>query len=863
MEMTQPPHRNPGQETAGPPPTGKGDPPPTQGIPQPQPGSSGNQGVPTPAQQANPGPTTKPPLPRPGDSNPPSPSVPPSPDKVVGTLKPLEILAKPTTLVVSRLPRDRNGTTFASLAEACGAALPNQETIIEIRDNGPLFETPVQINGRRIVIRPAKSYRPLLAWDVQPSSVARSPYLFTVNQGVLRLENLDLVLKYTETGQTGLGGLIQVENGELWAESCTVSASGHQRSDFAVVQLGSGACKCRLDRCYLRGADLRAVSAQAPQADIMLRGCLVVGGNRPVLDVLGKSGTPGTSLRIAQSTLVAGQTMLRVRPVSPADKEPAIRLLAWDTLLARFGTQTGGELLALEQDVRATNISWEAVNCLYAGWQTLLRQGEKTIAANDLNGWHAQWQQKQGDMALEPTWPAVVDADPSDTPPAVFRTTGHVAYAGTAGASSLGCDLAALPPVREKWLWLTYERFAAPDYFVPSADQAPEIPTQPEGLFHGGQLDVSTLDLGVYLREKVKPLQAGPRIVMHLYGKGKAPTSPIRIKGASLVLYFEPSQKEEDRPYLVPANAADKEAWIEVEDGNLDVLGGSLRYPNVRGLALPSYLLKVTGGDLRISGCELRGPLGQASSSYQGLIQFVGTGGSPAIGAWSADQAPIRECAIMDSVLLSGRNCIHSGSAGTRVRLTNCVAVAAGDLLHLNPNPAPTPRQRAQCILDHDTIAARRAVVGLQDAGSWTPPVEPVLLQARSDVFLAPFGAVSPPTALLLFEGEALAHGLVVWQEEGSVYDKRIRDYAALEQGATSPAAQQEALWTRLWGPAGERRPFVREWPTGRSIDLDNPKLERLVLPPTIRQQIKGRPPGADVEQLGLLKKSVTGPRNP
>jgi hypothetical protein len=809
-------------------------------------------------------------LPRPGDTNPPSQPTQQQPDKLVGPIKPLEPLPQSSILVVNRFVDERKGPSFGSLAEACAAALPNRETIIEIRDNGPLFETSVPITGRRVVIRPAKGYRPLLAWDVQPGGATRLPYLFSVSQGAIRLENLDLVVKCTEAGQAGLGGLIRVDNGEVAAEGCTISVSGRQRSDFAVIQLASGACACRLDRCYLRGVDLMALNVLTPQAEIMLRGCLIVGGNRPLLDVLGKGGSFRTNVSVAQSTLVAGHTLLRVRPASPLDKEPAIHFLGWDTLLARFGIQGGGELLDLQDDVGTTNMKWEAVNCLYAGWQSLLRQGAKTIAGNDLDGWHAQWQQKAGDMALELTWPAVLDADPSETPPANFRTTGEkVARGGTAGATFLGCDLAALPPVRDKWLWLTYERFPIADYFVPSADQAPEIATQPEGFFHGARLDVTTVDLGAYLREVLKTQPPGPKIVMHLHGKGKAPCSPIRIKGASLVLYFEPSQKEEERLFLAPANAADREAWIEVEDGNLDLLGACLRYPNSRGVSVPAYLLKITSGDLRIAGCELRGVLGQAGPSFQGLIRFAGAGsvgaGSGSVGAGSPDPAPtgMHECALTDSVLLSGKGCIHGSSAGTRIRLTNCVAVAGGEVLHLDPNPAVTQRQQAQCILDHNTIAARRAVVDLREGSSWVPPVAPILVQAKSNVFLAAFGAVSPPSALLVFEGDALAHGLMVWQEVGSIYDKRIRDFAALEQTTVSPVAQPESLWTRLWGPAGERRPFVREWPSYRSFDLDNPKLERLALPPTIRQQIKGRPPGADIEQLGLLKKSTSGPRNP
>src|SRR5262249_52933735 len=105
-------------------------------------------------------------------------------------------------------------------------------------------------------------------------------------------------------------------------------------------------------------------------------------------------------------------------------------------------------------------------------------------------------------------------------------------------------------------------------------------------------------------------------------------------------------------------------------------------------------------------------------------------------------------------------------------------------------------------------------------------------------------------------------HGLMVWQDEGSAYDKRLRDHPAMEQqAAVSRPAQPDKLWTRLWGPPRERQPVVHEALLPQPIDLDAPKLDLLGLPLAIRKQIKGRPPGADLEQLGLFKRQTTKPK--
>jgi len=84
------------------------------------------------------------------------------------------------------------------------------------------------------------------------------------------------------------------------------------------------------------------------------------------------------------------------------------------------------------------------------------------------------------------------------------------------------------------------------------------------------------------------------------------------MKGSSLVLYFEPPEDNRERLVLVPRNAADREALIEVEGGSCDIVGGKIRFPNTRNLPVPQYLIKVQGGHLTVVGCHLEGPLDQA-----------------------------------------------------------------------------------------------------------------------------------------------------------------------------------------------------------------------------------------------------------
>jgi hypothetical protein len=389
--------------------------------------------------------------------------------------------------------------------------------------------------------------------------------------------------------------------------------------------------------------------------------------------------------------------------------------------------------------------------------------------------------------------------------------------------------VAALPPARESWLVQTYDAFVPPSLDMPAADTPPEIPLAADGAYTGEELNLAEVNLGAYLASKRR---LAPRVVLHLTGAGEFRTDPIHIKGSTLVLYFPPHRSEAGRPLLMPQNGRDRDALIEVEDGGLEILNGGIRFDNARSLSMPACLLKVHGGDLRLVRVRLQGPLGQVPTDYRGLIDFQGSGDPARDGA--------RECVLSGAVLLSGRTGLHTRGAGTRVRLQQCVIVAGTEAFRFDPDPARSGRLNVHCLLDHTTVAAREAVIRLGDSATAGPLLEPILVQSRDSLFLAPFAA--GPAAMLVGEGDALARGLLIWRGDGNGYDKRLQ----------GPAY---SVWSNLWGPNGNRQPSSWALPA-RPVDLDDPDLSGLALPAGPRTTR----PGADLEQLGITAKGVRSP---
>jgi hypothetical protein len=334
-------------------------------------------------------------------------------DELRQAFLPPAIPPPPAKAVVLRVQRagGLGRGTFASLADACKQAAGGKVTVIEVHDNGPLFEPAIAVTGRSLVVRAGKGFRPLLAWDVP---AAKADQFLCVRQGNLTLEGLDVV-----AGETGGGpaALVEVRGGHVTARNCTFSASGKHAHGLAAVRLdrASGGRKppekvapsgglrpplagnCLLSRCFARGADLTALAVHTPGADVFIDRCLLVGGERPLVQVAG--GNAATALRVFRSTLTAGKTLLRVDPVGKEDSRPRVRWLLWDALLAQSDPQVDGDLLVLGPGVDTDRMNWRAVNCLYAGWKGLLA-GPAPVAGTDLGAWHKIWKLPEGDRSV-------------------------------------------------------------------------------------------------------------------------------------------------------------------------------------------------------------------------------------------------------------------------------------------------------------------------------------------------------------------------------------------------------------------------------------------------------------------------------
>src|SRR5262249_18266381 len=145
---------------------------------------------------------------------------------------------------------------------------------------------------------------------------------------------------------------------------------------------------------------------------------------------------------------------------------------------------------------------------------------------------------------------------------------------------------------------------------APFDGSAPTIPAPRDGRFHGTKLDLTTdIDVGSSLAQMQKQYGLGPRVVLRLGGKGgERLASPIRLKGSSLVLFFEePPDKKTPGLALKMGRSSAPVPLIDIEDGNLEIINGTLRTADLAASQV-SHLIKVKGGDIKLYRTRLEGP---------------------------------------------------------------------------------------------------------------------------------------------------------------------------------------------------------------------------------------------------------------
>jgi serine/threonine-protein kinase len=772
-------------------------------------------------------------------------------------------------LRVSRVPDAAADGLFGSLTEAftSQAASAAAPLVIEISDNGPIYSPGHVFKERHVVLRAGKGYRPLLVWDLGLDNT-----FIKVLKGSLTLENIDIAVRIPEaTAPARRWTLFHVADGAFTATGCTFSETG-KAPDAVVLTRFEGSVegsRCRFTRCYARGQQLVALDLNAPAAEVLFDGCLVVGGDQALVQVAAGMARP-PHLAVVRSTLIGSQTLMTVCGTGAGVDEPALRWFGWDALLSRAHKDAGGTLLALAPGCRTKGILWEAVNCLYAGWDNLLVGPQTITASKGRDQWCELWALKEGDGVRRDMWPLRENVNVETYPAEEYRPSEKcdVGVASTlSGDLPIGCDVDALPPARKEWVRLVPDQITPPPTVSDSGP--PKIPDADGQAYVGERVDIANLnppDIGVFLQHKLRERQKfAPKVVLRLYKTEKADVqlkfTPFTVPaGSSLAIYYEPKgdkpegDKPEDRqPLKVEVLYQSADAFLATEDGALELTNLELSLQERSPTFFPPVLLKVRG-DLRLHRCRLVTADKKTPSGLKALIDFHGSGEE------AADK-PARTLTISQSVLLSytaSPTCVRVFGPGARLHFQQALLVAAGDGVSFDFAPEFKARANVQCWLQNCTLAVRRSAVVFNNAPSAATSVEPVFVRSSECAFVNPFPGKHTPGVVLFQEGAPLSRGLFLWQSDGDAFDKRLHYLAASSTLDPSRLPRQDqVLWPTLWGSANVRE-LVTDADWAKLTFGADPwvvDLDRLEAPPVRGPGMKERTVGVKIADLGIVKR--------
>src|SRR5262249_39808225 len=191
---------------------------------------------------------------------------------------------------------------------------------------------------------------------------------------------------------------------------------------------------------------------------------------------------------------------------------------------------------------------------------------------------------------------------------------------------------------------------------------------------------------------------------------------------------------------------------------------------------------------------------------------------------------------------------IHVQGIGARVLLSQTLLVAGGDAVQLALDPGFTGKANVQCSFDHATVAARGSVLHVPDVQLADPPAEPVVVQTHHCAFLNPFLTRGSRPGLVLYDGVAMAQGLLIWQSDTDAFDRRLWFASAPASGPLPDKPEDRAAWVALWGTPAIRHPTL-DLSVFRTLDADRWPLDKFA---------GLKIPGANLERLGLSRPSTT-----
>ena len=781
----------------------------------------------------------------------------------------------PERLITVQRYGEINGSgTFKDLQQAFLSITSGESVTVEIRDNGPFYLSPLQIqHGKNVTLRAAMGYEPILIFD--PADDETTRVLLSIDKTQVSLENLHFVASPSPAPSHSPFCFIEAKTSSVTIRNCSftihesfsrtdsenpstnpiIGAGEILRPDKASSSLSSKETEPRLFPSFIRIPAIREASEMCQfvvtntlisgpkispfliernHIDLILDNSLLV-SDRAILLGSSKSINQVTSqqrtLRMISSTIITNSPVFQFSELPSDQEDAAIHILLLDSILAN---QTGSShpLLMTGSAKNFTHngpIRFETHNSHFLGWSELIHQastGRTRVQSADQ--WLQFWKVEQPQIYIDDSTPfenirpnSLISSNDLLTQTALPHPENN--QAGTASktkcpvplydpdaTSPVGIHRSQIARLPQHIRALAFSSFLVPEEFHSRSSWNQAAETS--NIRHEEiDLEKSRIDLGKFISEHA----SGQTLFVTIRGTGKHFFSPIRVREHSLHLRFLSSNEGEPLT-LIPRAQRGIDAHIDVVNGNLEIDGARFEFTRSQSVT-PYWMIRVEQGNLSLNKCWLKSPI-RRSETFHGLISWSGSKKTE-----SDISAPELSCSISNSFLFSSNRILQTEMAHSALFLSNSALVSLSHVFDFQPSSPGHLNGTVQ--LRNSTLWGRDTIFFFSPSEIQRKSVIPLKIFATESIFSSAPGSPksSLSASLLNCSSNLLSNNQLIWNGKRNVYAHLARflttEYSAQE---STPNFQQD--WIKTWGRIHE----IEGWFEPQSIWEQRPTIRDL-----------------------------------
>ncbi|GEM_PF-2261082 len=775
-------------------------------------------------------------------------------------------------ITIQRYGVINGSSTFRDLQQAFLSITPGQSVTVEIRDNGPFYLSPLQIqHGKHVTLRAAMGYEPILIFD--PSDDETTHVLLSIDKTHVSLENLHFVAAPSPAPSHSPFCFIEAKTSSVTIRNCSFTipenfSRTHSEKSSTNPIIGAGEilrpdqtssspssekteplllpsfiripanheasemCQFVVTNTLISGPKLSPFLIERNHIDLVLDNSLLIsdraiilGSSKPLNQIVSQQRT----LRMISSTLITNSPVFQFLEL-PSDREDtAIRILLLDSILAN---QTGSShpLFITGSDKNLTHdgpIRFETHNSHFLGWRQLIphtRTGRTRVQSSDQ--WLQFWKVEQPQIHIDDSTPfkkirpnswissndlltQTAPSHPENNQAEPSNNELPVSLYDPDTTSPVGIHRSQIARPPQHIQALAFSSFPVPEFHSRSTwNQTSETST---GHHEEVDLDKSRIDLGEFISEHV----SSQTLFVTIRGTGKHFFSPIRVRDHSLHLRFLSSKGGEPLT-LIPRSQRGIDAHIDIRNGNLKIDGARFEFTRSQS-ATPSWMIRVEQGNLSLNKCWIKSPI-RRSETFHGLISWSGSKKSE-----SEISTTERSCSISNSFLFSSNRILKTEMAHKALFLAHSALVSLSHVFDFQP--ASPGHLNGTVQLRNCTLLGRDTIFLLSPADFQRKSVIPLKIFATESIFSSAPGSPksSLSASLLNCSSNLLSNSQLIWKGKRNVYAHLAR-FLTTEHSVEESTPNFQQDWIKTWGQIHE----IQGWFEPQSIWEQRPTIRDL-----------------------------------